>query len=273
MTKEGGLMVHIATISGGKDSVAMCDLLLKNGHPVDYIIFNDTLDEHQEMYNYINKVEDYFKARYNKSITRLKPIKSYNEGIFWVRTRGENIGKIAGLPNPTNAFCEWRRDAKILPMQKWIKEQGITDYNVYIGFTTDEKHRADRDFNLIENGKPLFPLIEHFNMSENDCRQYLIKQEMENPLYRHFNRTGCAMCPYQSDQNFYNIWKHYPEVWERMKRYEREVNEYDGEVSSKHWFNDYRTCEDMEELFTFKDKQGSLFDFSDEPLKDCFCKI
>jgi hypothetical protein len=29
----------------------------------------------------------------------------------------------------------------------------------------------------------------------------------------------------------------------------------------------------MENKFIEADKQGSLFDFSDEPLKDCFCKI
>ena len=29
----------------------------------------------------------------------------------------------------------------------------------------------------------------------------------------------------------------------------------------------------MEKKFKTIDNQGSLFDFSDEPLKDCFCKI
>ena len=55
-------MKYIATISGGKDSTVMCDLLLKNGYQVDYIVFNNTLIEHKEMYQYINKLEKYFKA-------------------------------------------------------------------------------------------------------------------------------------------------------------------------------------------------------------------
>ena len=38
-------MKYIATISFGKDSTVMCDLLLKNGYPVDYIVFTDTLLE------------------------------------------------------------------------------------------------------------------------------------------------------------------------------------------------------------------------------------
>ena len=75
-------MKYIATISGGKDSTVMCDLLLKNGYQVDYIVFNNTLIEHKEMYQYINKLEKYFKERYNKKITKLKPNKKPEDIIF-----------------------------------------------------------------------------------------------------------------------------------------------------------------------------------------------
>jgi hypothetical protein len=47
----------------------------------------------------------------------------------------------------------------------------------------------------------------------------------------------------------------------------------DKNTEFKRWFSGYRSCEDMEQMFMHKEKQGSLFDFSDEPLKDCFCKI
>jgi len=261
-------IVYIATISGGKDSVTMCDLLLKNGYPVDYIVFNDTLDEFEEMYEYLNKIEDYFKKRYKKSITRLKPVKSYDEYIFGVRgdrAKSENRGRIVGLPNPTTGFCEWRRDSKIIPFDKWVKQ--FARYKTYIGITMDEQNRANRDDNTL-----LYPLIDEFKMSEQDCMQYLIKQEMENPLYRHFTRTGCSKCQYQSEKDFFNIWKYYPKVWQEMKNYELRVKKF-GNAISEHWFSNHRTCEDMEKMFIEANKQGSLFDFSNEPLKDCFCKV
>ena len=44
-------------------------------------------------------------------------------------------------------------------------------------------------------------------------------------------------------------------------------------VKNNFWFSGYRTCADMEKQFIKADRQGSLFNFSDEPLKDCFCKI
>lgn len=267
MKRERGV-TYIATISGGKDSVTMCDLLLKNGYPVDYIVFNDTLDEFQEMYLYIDKVNNYFKERYKKEITILKPKKSYDDYIFGVRGERascENRGRIGGLPSSTSGFCEWRRDSKIVPLDKFAKQ--FKKYKVYIGITTDEVNRANR-----EDCKLIYPLIDIFKMSELMCKQYLINQDMENPLYRHFNRTGCAKCQYQSDKDWYTIYKHYPAKWEEMKYYENKVNEIKNPIN-KHWFSNYRTCEDMEKIFKEKDKQGSLFDFSDEPLKDCFCKI
>jgi len=257
-------MKYIATLSGGKDSTAMCDLLLKNGYPLDYIVFNDTLDEFDEMYVYIDKVEAYFKSRYGKEITRTRPIKELTEHYFHRKTKGEHIGKMIGLPNATDGFCEWRGISKITPFEKWTKNIG--EHKIYLGITTDEAHRCDRTKNF------LYPLIDDFRMSENDCKQYLIEQNMENQLYRHFNRTGCKKCQYKSDRDWFMTWKHYPSVWEELKILEEEISKCKN-VFSKNCFTNFRTCEDMEKLFRKIEKQGTLFDLSDEPLKDCFCKI
>ena len=61
-------MIYAATISFGKDSTVMCDLLLKNGYPVDYIVFTDTMLEFPMMYEYKQKVCRYFKERYGKEV-------------------------------------------------------------------------------------------------------------------------------------------------------------------------------------------------------------
>lgn len=257
-------MKYIATISGGKDSVTMCDLLLKNGYPVDYIVFNDTLDEFKEMYDYLDKVETFFKRKYNKEITRLKPKKTYSHYIYRTLSRGDRVGMTAGLPNASAGFCEWRRDSKIMPFERWASKIG--EHKIYIGITKDETHRCDRTKNF------LYPLVDDFHFSERDCLEYLVSEDMENPLYRHFNRTGCKKCQYQSDMDWYMIWKHYPDVWQEIEDYESNVSLLEN-VVNKHWFTNFRTCLDMEKIFIEKEKRGALFDLSDEPLKDCFCKI
>lgn len=276
MKKREDGVTYIATISGGKDSTVMCDMLLKNNYPVDYIIFTDTLAEHKEMYEYIDKVNDYFKSRYKKEITILKPNKTPEDIMFAkvIDRKGvKRVGQIKGIPNPIAGFCEWRSEAKLKPIERWKKKLGIKNVKTYIGFTLDEGDRANRD----DDCTNLYPLIDNFKMSEEQCKQYLIVQEMENPLYKHFSRTGCAWCPASSMRDKYQIWKHYPDVWDFMKKTEERLVklEESGEtIISIGWHRQKsESISFLEKQFISMNKQGSLFDFSDEPLKDCFCKI
>jgi len=52
-------MKHIASISGGQDSTAMTVRMLELGMPLDYIIFCDTGNEFDDMYDYL--VISFFK--------------------------------------------------------------------------------------------------------------------------------------------------------------------------------------------------------------------
>ena len=192
-------MVHIATLSGGKDSTAMVDMLLRNGRPLDHIVFKDTLHEFEPMYRYVKRLSEYFKARYSKEVITLKPEISFEDSVFGKISKGENEGLIRGLPAPqAMGFCTWRRESKTRPFERWLKEQGITEYKIYIGYTTSEIHRK------MSGDEFLYPLIDDFCMSETDCAAYLKEREMENPLYRYFTRTGCSFCPAQSDRSFFS---------------------------------------------------------------------
>lgn len=266
-------MKYIATISFGKDSTVMCDLLLKNGYQVDYIIFNDTLMEFPMMYEYKIKVEKYFKERYGMQIITTKPKKTFEETIFGIiKQKGaERIGWIRGVPNPVLGFCEWRRDSKIVPQDNLIKELvGKEEYKTYIGFTLDESKRK------MKGDEFLYPLIDIFKITERNCQEYLINQEMQNPLYNFFSRTGCGICPAQSERAWFEIWKNFKDTWNYMKFVEERFDFYESrgyQIVNRFWFQNEIRTEDIEKKFRLIDKQGSLFDFSDEPLKDCFCKI
>lgn len=263
-------MKYIATLSGGKDSTAMVDMLLRNQKPLDYIVFKDTLHEFELMYRYVERLSEYFKARYGKEVIVLKPEISFEDSVFGKISRGHLEGYIRGLPTPQFMPCTWRRESKTRPFERFIKEQGITEYKIYIGYTTSEIHRK------MAGDEFLYPLIDDFFMSETDCVAYLKDREMENPLYRYFTRTGCSFCPAQSDRSFFQVWKHFPKDWEYMKQIEVRLFQLEkqGEkIQNKYWFSKKRTCTDMERVFKKSDRQGGLFDFDDEPLKDCFCRI
>jgi len=261
-------MKYIATLSFGKDSTVMVDMLLKNNYPIDYIVFNDTMLEFPMMYEYKEKVVKYFKDRYNKEVIITTPDTTFEKWCFGTMKSGDLKDYIRGIPMTWSEPCYWRRESKVKPSDKLFKNIG--EHKVYIGFTLDESNRI-----MIDN-KFIYPLIDEFKMTERNCQEYLINQEMQNPLYNYFSRTGCAVCPAQSEKAWFQVWKYFPDTWEYMKEIEERLEELedDGwEIKNKHWFTNYRTCGDMAVKFIEADNQDSLFDFSDEPLKDCFCKI
>lgn len=257
-------MKYVSTISFGKDSTVMNDLLLKNGYQIDYLVFTDTLLEFPMMYEYKEKVCRYFRERYGVEVITTKPKSTFEDWCFGVIESGDLKGYTRGIPMVWAEPCYWRREAKVKPQEELFKDIG--EHKIYIGFTLDESNRRMTD------NKFLYPLIDDFKMTERDCQEYLINQEMQNQLYNYFSRSGCKVCTAQSDKAWYEVYKNFSDTWEYMKDIEYRLSKIER-VKSRTWFKDFRSCGDMEKLFNKKDKQGSLFDFSDEPLKDCFCKI
>lgn len=266
-------MKYIATISYGKDSTVMCDLLLKSNEPVDYILFTDTMLEFRSMYEYKQKVEQYFKDRYGKEVITTKPDTTFEEWCFGTikDKSAEHYGSIRGIPIVWAEPCYWRRESKVKPQEKLVKELiGDEEYKTYIGYTIDETSR------IMSGDGFMYPLIHKYKMSERNCQEYLINQDMQNPLYSFFSRTGCAICPAQSERAWYQVYKNFPDDWEYMRFIENRLFHYEQrgmKIKNRFWFPNYKTIADMEFKFKQLDKQGSLFDFSDEPLRDCFCKI
>lgn len=261
-------MTHIAMFSGGQDSTAMVLRLLELGEPVDYIIFSDTGLEFDEMYEYINKLDEFFKRKYGKEIIRLHPSKEFEEWVFGKVTSGDNKGIIRGTPL-VSLPCYWRRESKEYPFTRWLKENGIKEHVKYVGYTSTETERAT---NMgLYNYKA--PLIE-WGWTEADVQKYLKENQMENKLYQHFSRTGCAVCPKQRLDDKYMVWKHYRKHWEYMVKVEEELKDKREKSGDKHGpaWHDKLFCSEMEELFLKKDKQQT-FEFDFEPVQDCFCKI
>lgn len=261
-------MIYISMLSGGQDSTAMTLRLLELGEPVDYIVFSDTGLEYDEMYEYIDKLDVFFNRKYGKQIIRLHPSKEFEEWVFSKIVSGDKKGMIRGTPRVTLP-CYWRREAKEYPFIRWIKEKGITDYVKYVGYTSTETERAT---NMgLYNYKT--PLIE-WGWTEADVQKYLKDNHMENKLYQHFLRTGCAVCPKQRIGDKYMVWKHYRKHWDYMVEIENRLKEERGKNGEKYspaW-HDKLYCKDMEELFIRKDKQ-QIFEFDFEPVQDCFCKV
>lgn len=82
--------MNIVQFSGGKDSTCMLLMMLENNIPVDEIIFCDTGMEFPQMYEHIRKVEEYISSKYGKTITVLKPEKSFEYYLSeYTKSRGK----------------------------------------------------------------------------------------------------------------------------------------------------------------------------------------
>jgi 3'-phosphoadenosine 5'-phosphosulfate sulfotransferase (PAPS reductase)/FAD synthetase len=259
-------MIHIAKLSGGRDSSAMVFYMLENKMPLDYIIFSDTGQEFPQMYEYLLRVNARLRDEYGKKITVLSHIRGecFEDWVFGVLKRGKLKGFVRGLPH-TIQKCYWQRESKSNPVDHWLREKGFKDYKLYIGYTFSEKKRAGA--NTATN--QVYPLIDA-KMCEADVDALLKRIDLINPLYEFFYRTGCAMCPYQKIRGYYLLWLKFNSIWKWMREIEERLFVIeDGGVGviNSQWNIRY-TLEEMEDSF----EKGEIL-FEVEAPEACECKI
>lgn len=205
---------RVVAFSGGKDSTAMLLRLLELGERIDRIVFADTGFEFPELYEYIKRIEKHI----GRKVEIVKPETTFEEWFSGKVTRGELEGEVRGFPGRLHP-CYWTREAKIKPLEKLQKDAEI----VYVGIAYDEKERMSSD----PKSKIRYPLVE-WKWTEQDCVNYLNKLGLLNPLYVNFNRLGCWFCPKQGINSLYVLWKLYPDLWSRLKDWERRQEETRG---------------------------------------------
>ena len=170
---------------------------------------------------------------------------------------------VRGLPMVTQP-CYWKRESKVRPFEKFVKDNGIKDYTVYIGYTYSERKRAQ-----VKDKNQRFPLIE-LKKCEADVDKKLLELDLVNPLYENFERTGCYFCPYQKVRGFYILWKLHKDKWDYMVDVEQRLNATDdrnSNVLNTQWNIRYSMME-LERAFESGEK---LFEV--EAPKACECGI
>ena len=254
-----------ASLSGGRDSTAMVVKWLENGNKLDYILFCDTYYEHDEMYTYIDNLEKYLLNKFNMQLTRIDSGDIITELMWSPFKKGEKKGIIRGLPFSYHRdFCTLY--SKIRPSAKFVKEHCANKFRakMLIGYTYNEVERG-RNTNL-DYAIAEYPLHE-WKMNEPECEAFLVERGIANPLYRHFKRTGCFICPNQSKSDLWHIYKYYPQKWQIMKEMEAKAKELNA---SNQTFKYKKSLAEFEK--EFKHTQELLFDNEYEANETCFCR-
>lgn len=75
-----------------------------------------------------------------------------------------------------------------------------------------------------ESNKNLrFPLAE-WGWTEKDCLKYCYDKGYDwDGLYEIFDRTSCWICPLAKTDNLKKLWKHFPDLWEKLEEYDKKI--------------------------------------------------
>jgi 3'-phosphoadenosine 5'-phosphosulfate sulfotransferase (PAPS reductase)/FAD synthetase len=254
---------YIASWSGGKDSTFMVDELLRRCEPLDEVIFCDTGMEFPEMYEYIETCKSYWESKYpDLKITLLnwgqKAKDIYSSWADTPFTKGQFEGQIRGFPfHMGMSWCT--RELKINPVDNYIKDKySHVDLYKYIGIAVDEPKRVPENW-----GNNLYPMVE-WGVTEKQAEDILIERGLHNPLYNHFDRTGCWHCPKQSLKSLNILRKNHPNLWTELKGMEDYYTVVDAGVNLFKGIG-IQAIEAKLDNKSYDEKDG------EEPI-GCFCK-
>lgn len=225
--------MYVASVSFGKDSLAMLLLILEKKLPLDEVVFFDTGMEFEAIYSIEEKVVALLKE-HNIKYTRLTPDKPFTYYMFEKPVKGRTKEDHNGYSWCGNT-CRWGTSLKTKAMKPY------KDCKMYVGIAADE---PDRIIRAKAKGQ-LLPLVD-YNMTEQDCLDYCKSKgfsylEGEVDLYSLLDRCSCWCCANKNLKELRNIFERLPKYWSRLK-----------ELQSKTdipFYQKRKTIEDLEKKF------------------------
>lgn len=204
---------HIASVSFGKDSLAMLLLLMEEGWPLDEVVFYDTGMEFSAIYGIRDRVKKLLDEK-GVAFTILKPGYDFEWKMFEKPVNGRN-GFHYGY-SWCGGRCRWGTRDKLSVVERYCK--GSAEY---VGIAADEKGRLEKE----RSGNKIFPLAT-CGMTEADCLRYCYdrgffwEEETERGpvrLYDILDRVSCWCCSNKNLKELRNIYMYLPEYWRRLE--------------------------------------------------------
>jgi len=235
---------HIVMFSGGKDSTAMLLLMIEKGMQIDEICFADTGMEFPEMYEHIEKVENYIK----RNIVKIHIDKTW---MYWFseheKKQGKNKGdKGYGWCGKTH--CRWGTALKKQAINKYLKQLKIdNDIVEYHGVASDEWSRTQKN-----KGREIcYPLVE-FGFTEKQALNYCYSKGFTwSGLYENLARVSCYCCDQKRIGELKWVYNERPELWKKL---------LDMQSKTKYKFRQNLSLFDIDKKFHQSEKmQGKLF--------------
>lgn len=219
---------YIASVSFGKDSLAMLLKLLSEKYPLDFVVFYNTGMEFDSIYRIRDRVVQMLSER-GISYVELSPDEPFlysalERKIKYRKREGYHYG-FGWCGGP----CRWGTSNKLAAIQKFKKSLN-DDVIDYVGIAADEPER----FNKARNEGKLMPLVD-WNMTESDCLKYCRDRGFgwEEPaatqsgvidLYDILDRVSCWCCANKNLKELRNIHKYLPQYWQCLKDMQNKID-------------------------------------------------
>lgn len=210
-------MHYIASVSFGKDSLAMLLLILENpnSYPLDEVIFFDWGMEFEPIYHNKDKIKPILAAK-NIKFTELHYDTSFLYN-FCEREVHKKDGSIQYGYSWCGGRTRWGTDRKMLLSKKYLKQyrqEGIVEY---VGIAADETPRITR---AKAKGK-ILPLVDQGITEEEAlsfCRAHGFNWKCGDiDLYDIMDRVSCWCCKNNNLKELKNMYIYLPDYWEALK--------------------------------------------------------
>ena len=215
---------YIASVSFGKDSVAMVLMLIAMEYPLDEVWFYDTGMEFLAIYHVRDQIIQILKEHgivYREFHPDHPFLYDMLERPVSSKQKGEHLGY-----GWCGGMCRWGTHEKLKALDKAAKEENAI---VYVGIAADEPERLER---LADYKRA--PLAE-WGVVEADalkyCREHGISwSENGIDLYNILDRVSCWCCCNKNKKELRNIYEFLPDYWNKLldlqRRLERPMKKF-----------------------------------------------
>ena len=205
-------LFHAVSLSGGKDSTAMLLLMIERGLPIHAVLTADTGMEFPEMYEHLQKLDDYLFAERGLHLTWLRHPKGFEWLMFEEKKQRpasiENRQRLGvslygnGWPGPRVRWCTGQLKTHLI--HKEINRlKGQYKAVSYVGIAADEPKR-------IKNER--YPLMD-WGITEKEALRICYDRGYDfGGLYQIYRRCSCWCCPLQGIGELRKLRQHHPEL-------------------------------------------------------------
>ena len=219
-------MRYVASLSYGKDSLAMLEAIYRLGYPLDEIVHaeiwaTDTISANlPPVVEFKRHADRIIKERYGLDVRHVYAIRddgskqTFEKMFYRVPPKRKNKayeGCCLGWPMLRGRWC--LKALKLAAMRK-----RNTDGIWYVGIATDEIERIHNK----DNKRNVLPLVD-IGWSEDDAMAWCRDNDLVSPAYGgRIDRDGCWFCPCQNTDSLRSLRRDWPDLWALMLEWDKD---------------------------------------------------